>query len=120
MDTKVIENLLGEYTWVIVTAFVFLMARSTIESIIEALKVFLGKDLNTDDVIIFDGRPARVVRVGIFKTILFIYEVGCADGKPFIKGGNKVAIQNDKIKEHMIEKPLHMLDLKKWDNCVDE
>ena len=120
MDTKLIENLLGEYTWVIVTAFVFLMARSTIESIIEALKVFLGKYLNTDDVIIFDDRPARVVRVGIFKTILFIYEVGCVKGKPYIKGGNKVAIQNDKLKDHMIEKPLPMLDLKKWDDCVDE
>ena len=120
MDTQMIEGLLGQYSWLFLTAFILFVGRSTIESIVEALKVFIGKDLNTDDVIIFDGRPARVVRVGIFKTILFIYEVGCADGKPFIKGGNKVAIQNDKIKEHMIEKPLQMLDLKKWDNCVDE
>ena len=52
-----------------------------------------------------------------WKTILFVYEVGCTDGKPYIKGGNKVAIQNDKLKDHMIEKPLPMLDLKKWDDC---
>ena len=73
-----------------------------------------------DAVIIFDGRPARVVRVGIWKTILFVYEVGCANGKAYVKGGNKVAVQNDKLKEHMIEQPLPMLDLKKWDDCVDE
>ena len=80
----------------------------------------MGKDLDTDDTIIFDGRPARVVRVGLWKTILFIYEVGCADGKAFVKGGNKVAIQNDKLKDHLIEKPLPMLDLKKWDDCKDD
>jgi hypothetical protein len=45
--------------------------------------------------------------------------VGCANKKPYIKGGNKVAIQNDKLKSHLIEKPLQMLDLKKWDNCDD-
>ena len=89
MDTQVIENLLGEYSWVIITGFVFLMARSTIESIIEALKVFIGKDLNTDYVIILDERPARVVIVCIFKTILFVYEIGCANGKPFVKGGKR-------------------------------
>ena len=120
MDKDLVQNLIGEYGWIIITGFIFLIGRSTIESIIESIKVFAGNDLNTDDVIIFDDRPARVVRVGIFKTILFVYEVGCADGKPFIKGGNKVAIQNVKIKHHMIEKPLPMLDLKKWDDCIDK
>ena len=92
----------------------------TIESTIEAIKVFAGDDLNTDDVIHFDGRPARVVRVGLWKTILFVYEIGCVDGKPYVKGGNKVAIQNDKLKDHIIEKPLPMLDLKKWDDCKED
>ena len=117
MEQEVIENLIGQYGWMAIVGFLFLVGRNTIESAIEAIKVFAGDDLNTDDVIIFDDRPARVGRVGFWKTILFVYEVGCADGKPFIKGGNKVAIQNDKLKDHLIEKPLPMLDLKKWDNC---
>ena len=117
MEQQVIENLIGQYGWMAAIAFVFLIGRKTIESTIEAIKVFAGDDLNTDDVIIFDDRPARVVRVGFWKTILFVYEVGCSDGKPFIKGGNKVAIQNDKLKDHMIEQPLPMLDLTKWDDC---
>ena len=120
MEQQAIEALIGQYGWMAVAAFVFLIARNTIETAIEAIKVFMGDDLNTDDVIIFDGRPARVVRVGLWKTILFVYEVGCADGKAFIKGGNKVAIQNDKLKDHIIEKPLPMLDLKKWDDCVEK
>ena len=120
MEQEVIENLIGQYGWMAAVAFLFLIGRNTIESAIEAIKVFAGDDLNTDDVIIFDDRPARVVRVGFWKTILFVYEVGCNDSKPYIKGGNKVAIQNDKLKDHMIEKPLPMLDLKKWDDCMED
>ena len=120
MEQEVIENLIGQYGWMAVIGFFFLIGRNTIESAIEAIKVFAGDDLNTDDVIIFDDRPARVVRVGFWKTILFVYEVGCNNGKPYIKGGNKVAIQNDKLKDHMIEKPLPMLDLKKLDDCTED
>ena len=120
MEKETIEGLIGQYGWMILAGFLFLIARKTIESTIEAIKVFMGNDLNTDDVIIFDDRPARVVRVGVWKTVLFVYEIGSANGKPFIKGGNKVAIQNDKLKDHMIEKPLQMLDLKKWDNSKDK
>ena len=124
MDTNIIESFLGEYSWLIITGFVFLIARSTLESAIEAIKVFAGDDLNTDDVIIIningESRPARCVRCGLWKTILFVYEVGCADGKAYIKGGNKVAIQNDKLKDYVIEKPLPMLDLKKWEDCSND
>jgi len=119
MEKDAIESLIGEYGWMAAVAFVFILGRNTLETAIEAIKVFAGDDLNTDDTIIFDGRPARVVRVGLWKTILFIYEVGCAYRKAFVKGGNKVAIQNDKLKDHLIEKPLPMLDLKKWDDCND-
>ena len=92
MEQEAIESLIGQYGWMAAVGFLFLIGRNTIESAIEAIKVFAGDDLNTDDVIIFDGRPARVVRVGFWKTILFVYEVGCANGKAFVKGGNKVCL----------------------------
>ena len=120
MEKETVEAIIGQYGWMLIAGFLFLIGRKTIESSIEAIKVFAGNDLNTDDVIIFDDRPARVVRVGFWKTILSVYEIGCADGKPFVKGGNKVAIQNEKLKDHMIEKPLPMLDLKKWDDCKEK
>ena len=114
------KGLLGEYAYLIIGGSLLFIFKSTIESAVEGLKIFLGNDLNTDDVIHFDGSPARVVRVGVWKTILFVYEVGCANGKPYVKGGNKVAIQNGKLKDHVIAKPLPMLDLSKWDDCEDE
>ena len=102
MEKETIEGLIGQYGWMLLAGFLFLIGRNTIETIIESIKVFAGNDLNTDDVIIFDNRPARVVRVGLWKTILFVYEVGCAHGKAYVKGGNKVAIQNDKLKDNLI------------------
>ena len=114
------QSLIGNYGWMFIVGFAVLLFRSAIESAVESFKVFWGDDLNTDDVIILDDRPARVVRVGIFKTIFFVYDVGCADGKPYIKGGRKKAIQNDRLKEYEIEKPLPMLDLSAWDDCKDK
>ena len=116
---NIAENLIGKYGWMFFAGIAVLLFKSTISSIVEGLKVFIGNDLNTDDVISFDGRPARVVRVGMWKTIFFVYDVECINGKPIVKGGSKMAIQNGMLKEHIIEKPLTMLDLNKWAHCED-
>ena len=112
---KQAEGFLGNWLWLFITGIGFLLFKSTIESVVEGIKVFLGKDLNTDDVGILDDRPARVIRVGIWKTTFFAYDIGTANGKPFVKGGTKIQIQNDKLKDHIIERPLQMLDLSKWE-----
>ena len=115
-----IEGLLGSYGWMFLAGFAVMLFRSAIEGAVEGFKVFYGDDLNTDDVVIIDDRPARVVRVGFFKTIFFVYEVGTGpNGKPYVKSGNKMAVQNDQLKTHKIEKPLSMLDLSRWENKND-
>ena len=115
-----LESLIGTYGWMFLAGFAVMLFRSAIESSVESFKVFWGDDLNTDDVVILDDRPARVVRVGIFKTIFFVYEVGTApDGKAYVKSGNKMAVQNDQLKMHRIEKPLSMLDLSRWEKKND-
>ena len=115
-----IEKLIGSYGWMFLAGFAVILFRSAIEGAVEGFKVFYGDDLNTDDVVIIDERPARVVRVGFFKTIFFVYEVGTSpDGKAYIKSGNKMAIQNDQLKTHKIEKPLSMLDLSRWEKKDD-
>ena len=112
---KQAEGFLGNWLWLFLSGIAFLLFKSTIESVVEGIKVFLGKDINTDDVVILDDRPARVIRVGLWKTTFFAYDIGTANGKPFVKGGTKIQIQNDKLKDHIIERPLQMLDLSKWE-----
>ena len=112
---KQAEGILGNWLWLFLSGIAFLLFKSTIESVVEGIKVFLVKDINTDDVVILDDRPARVIRVGLWKTTFFAYDIGTANGKPFVKGGTKIQIQNDKLKDHTIERPLQMLDLSKWE-----
>ena len=116
---KQAEGILGYIAYFLLSGIVLILAKSTLESMVESIKVFWGKDLNTDDVVILNGRPARVVRVGMWKTTFFVYEVDTANGKAFVKSGNKLQIQNDKLKEQVIEKPLPMLDLSKWEKKDD-
>ena len=108
------EGILGYLMYFILSGIALLLLKSTMETMVESIKVFWGKDLNTDDVVILNGRPARVVRVGMWKTTFFVYEVDTVNGKPYVKSGNKLQIQNDKLKDQIIEKPLQMLDLSKW------
>ena len=115
-----IQTLIGEYGWLLASGVVLLLFRSAIEGIVEGLKIFMGNDLNTDDVVHLDGRPARVVRVGMFKTIFFIYYIGCTKGKPYVKGGTKLQVQNTELKNHNIEKPLSMLDLTFFESECEE
>ena len=62
MDKEILEHFIGEYGWMLVAGFFFLLGKSTIESAIEGLKVMAGNDLNVDDTIILNGRPARITR----------------------------------------------------------
>tara|TARA_R110000824_G_scaffold95302_5_gene229258 strand:- start:2193 stop:2567 length:375 start_codon:yes stop_codon:yes gene_type:complete len=116
---KQAEGILGYIMYFLLSGIVLILAKSTLESMVESIKVFWGKDLNTDDVVILNGRPARVVRVGMWKTTFFVYEVGTANGKAYVKSGNKLQVQNDKLKDQVIEKPLPMLDLSKWEKKDD-
>ena len=116
---KQAEGFLGNWVWLFVSGIALLLFKSTIETVVEGLKGFLGKDLNTDDVLILDGRPARVIRVGFWKTTFFAYDIGVDNGKHYVKGGTNIKIQNDKLKDHVIESPLQMLDLSKWEGGQD-
>ena len=74
------------------------------------MMVFMGNDYNEDDVVEVDGKPGRIVRVGMWTTTFFTYDV--RDG--IIVGGAKLVVQNDKLKDLKIEKPLPLLDLSKY------
>ena len=63
-----ISVLLGEYGWMFLAALVVLFFKTTIESVLAGLLIFVGNDYNNDDIIILDGRPGRIVRVSMWKT----------------------------------------------------
>ena len=109
METQ-IENLIGEYGWLFVSGLMVLLFQNTIREAVDGIMIFLGNDYNEDDVVEVDGAPGRIIRVGIWKTVFFIYHV--VNGK--IVGGSKLVVQNSKLKDLKIEKPLPNLDLSKY------
>ena len=109
---KQVTTLLGDYGWLFFVGIIMLLFRSTVENVVAGLMVFIGNDYDEDDVIELDGKPGRIVRVGIWKTVFFIYHV--VDGN--IVGADKLVIQNDKLKDMKISKPLPELDLRKYQN----
>ena len=119
---EVIQNqvsfLLGKYGWLLIVGILTLLFRSTIEKFVAGLMIFMGNDYNEDDVVEVDGKPGRIVRCGIWSTTFFTYDV--RDG--IIVGGAKMVVQNDKLKDLKIEKPLPLLDLSKYKvdtSCTD-
>ena len=51
---KQAEGILGNWVWLFVSGIALLLFKSTIESGVESIKIFAGKDLNTDYVVILD------------------------------------------------------------------
>jgi len=107
-----ISVLLGEYGWMFLAGLAVLFFKTTIESLLAGLVVFVGNDYNNDDIIILDGRPGRIVRVSMWKTVFYLYTIQKgSDGKKFISGGTKLIVENNKLKDLKLEKPLDNFDL---------
>ena len=105
-----LKSLVNEYSWLLVTGIALLLFNNTIQEAVDGIMLFVGNDYNEEDVVEVDGAPGRIIRVGIWKTVFFIYHV--VNGK--IVGGSKLVIQNSKLKDIKIEKPLPNLDLSKY------
>ena len=105
-----VTGLIGKYGWMFGAGVAVLLFRQTIESFVAGIMIFMGNDYNEDDVVEVDGKPSRIVRVGMWSTTFFTYDVR----NGIIVGGSKLVIQNVKLKDLKIEKPLPLLDLSKY------
>ena len=107
-----VSVLLGEYGWMFLAGLAVLFFKTTIESLLAGLVVFVGNDYNNDDIIVLDGRPGRIVRVSMWKTTFYLYTIKKGtDGKKIVSGGTKLIVENNKLKDLKLEKPLGNFDL---------
>jgi|TARA_R110000744_G_scaffold43847_2_gene98024 hypothetical protein len=112
-ETSILQTALEQFvksnSWLFFAGLFTLIFKSTLEKLAAGIFVFLGNDYNEDDIVILNGRPGRIVRVGITKTVFFLYEV--KDG--VVTGGTKLVIQNERLANMDIEKPLEKLKISK-------
>ena len=109
-------NLIGSYGWLFLVGFVAMLFRSTLEGLVESVKIFWGNAINVGDVIYIwiEGKKyaGRIVRVGLFKCSIVVYNVSHnADGEPYISGGEDLEIQNSKIKDYTMTRPMENIDI---------
>ena len=109
-------NLIGSYGWLFLVGFVAMLFRSTLEGLVESVKIFWGNAINVGDVIYIwiEGKKyaGRIVRVGLFKCSIVVYNVSHnADGEPYISGGEDLEIQNSKIKDYTMPRPMENIDI---------
>ena len=101
-----LSTFFGEWLYVMGFAFVVMVFRDSIQNAVAGVMVFLGNDLNHDDVVILDGRPARITRCGMLKTSFYLYTI---DSESNFVNGTRIQIANNKLSDHAIEKPLPLL-----------
>ena len=109
-------NLIGSYGWLFLVGFVAMLFRSTLEGLVESVKIFWGNAISVGDVIYIwiEGKKyaGRIVRVGLFKCSIVVYNVSHnADGEPYISGGEDLEIQNSKIKDYTMTRPMENIDI---------
>ena len=109
-------NFIGNYGWLFAVGFLAILFRSTIEGLTESFKIFWGNAINVGDVIYIwiEGKKyaGRIVRLGLFKCSIVVYNVDYTkDGEPFIKGGEDLEIQNSKLKDFIMTRPMENIDI---------
>ena len=110
----VARSLLGDYGWMFIAGLSLLIFQSSLKKLAAGFFVFWGNDYKTDDTVYVDGKPGRIIRVGITKTVFFIYDV--IDGQ--VVGGSKLVVQNEWLGKLKIEKPLCQLDLTRYNGAI--
>lgn len=96
---EAMENLLqlfiGKYGMFIIVFMVGIIFKDTVNNFIDGLAFVVGNDFNPDDVIFINGRKARIVRIGLRKSIFYMFDKE-----------TKLVIENERIKEFMMEKEI--------------
>ena len=97
MDSQqtLMEQFIGHYGWIAVTFALGFFFKESIINIIQGMQIFMGNDFNNDDIIYISGREARIVRVGMTKTVFYMKD-----------RGTKMVVPNEKLKNLTLEKRL--------------
>ena len=108
---QILEQLLHDHFWAVAAIVIVFVFKNSVGKYWSAF-LFLHKgDYKEDDCVIVNGRPGRIVRVGLWKTVFFLYDID-KDGS--IRGGTKMVVQNERLSYMQIEKQLQTLDMSRW------
>ena len=104
------NSFVSQNSVLLVAGVVSLLFKEFIINIVKSIIFKMTSGLKEDDVLMFwDGTksPARIVRIGLMSTTLFIYDV---NDEGVITGGSRLVMQNVKLENVKFLKRLSMID----------
>ena len=101
-----ITILFGEFWWVFFVLTAIMVFKETIKSVVMSFMVMRSGDYKVDDVVMLEGVPARIVRMGIWKTTFYVYRKSSSGTMFFMRR----VIMNEQLPNLNIENPQERLD----------
>ena len=99
-------HFLAELWWVFIIICGLLVFKETIKSFVTSIMVLRSGTYEVDDVVILEGTPARIVRMGIWKTTFYVYR-SVNGGKLFHSTRD---VMNEELPQLHIEIPQQRMD----------
>ena len=113
-------KLLGELWWVFIIICALLVFMEPILSFVTSVMVLRSGTYVVDEVVILEGSPARIVRMGIWKTTFYVYRImseaqaGAREDGARMNGGKLFYTTRDVMNEQLphlnIEIPQQRMD----------
>ncbi|MEE9573449.1 MAG: mechanosensitive ion channel domain-containing protein [Candidatus Neomarinimicrobiota bacterium] len=91
----ILQHMGSEYLWVAVGLAAAFFSKELIMNFVQGMMVFIGTNIQNDDIIYISGRQARVVRKGLKSTVFYM-----SDRK------TKMLVPNEQLKHLTIERKL--------------
>ena len=99
-------HFLAELWWVFIIICGLLVFKETIKSFVTSIMVLRAGTYEVEDVVILEGTPARIVRMGIWKTTFYVYR-SVNGGKLFHSTRD---VMNEELPQLHIEIPQQRMD----------
>jgi len=113
-------HLLGELWWVFIIICALLVFKETIKSFVTSIMVLRSGTYEVDSVVLLEGKPARIVRMGIWKTTFYVYRImsepqaGAQEAGARMNGGKLFYttrdVMNEQLPDLVIEIPQQRMD----------
>jgi len=111
---------LGELWWLFIILVGILVFKETIKSFVTSVMVLRSGTYEVDQVVLLEGTPSRIVRMGIWKTTFYVYrimsepQVGAQEDGARMNGGKLFYTTRDVMNEQLphlnIEIPQQRMD----------
>jgi len=115
-----VMRFLGELWWLAIILVGILVFKETIKSFVTSIMVLRSGNYEVDTVVLLEGKPARIVRMGIWKTTFYVYRImsepqaGAQEDGARMNGGKLFYttrdVMNEQLPDLVIEIPQQRMD----------